>query len=298
MQKKQLTTMRIGIIGLLIISVLFSCRKKNIPKIFNPPEGFMYIPASTNAMVGNSADKDPYMQPDEGPEHTLVLKDFFLSKYEVTVGEFKKFVAAGYNYDTVANMPTWDNGLKGWLSDKHPMVFVSWKDAAYYCNWLSELEGLQPCYMFTGMKIKCDFDRNGYRLPTEAEWEYACRAGQTKPYTVGNQGRDTLLPTEANYGNIIGTTTPVDSYTPNGFGLYNMHGNVWEWCYDFYDSAYYSKPESGIPNATGPSTGNTHVFRGGWWHNKVQDTRSANRYYAEDNYRGYDVGFRVARNAQ
>ncbi len=296
MKKRQCRKMQLGAIVLGIVIGFIGCKKEDFSEGRKsiPPSGFVYIP-SGNFSMGSSLQLDSYAQKDETPQHDISMSGFYLSTKELTVGQFKKFVEAGYDYDTIANKPTWLDGSKSWLSDAHPMVNISWRDVAYYCNWLSEKEGLRPCYIFTGVTVKTDFSNNGYRLPTEAEWEYACRAGQIKPYTVQNQGKDTILLTEANYGNIVGKTTPVGSYAPNAFGLYDMHGNVWEWCNDVYDSTYYSKPEARQPNPQGPTVGIEHTIRGGWWNRKAYDMRSSNRYPVHFNYRGFDIGCRIAK---
>ncbi len=279
----------------LSFSLLIGCGRTRLV-IPDLPAGYKYIPSSTDTTNNMGAQpNDPYVQGDELPIHKIKIDAFALGQYEVTVGEFKQFVKmSGYNYDVVANAPTWPDGKMTWLGNNHPMPHVSWVDAVNYCNWLSKKEGLQPCYSI-GSTITCDFTKNGYRLPTEAEWEYACRAGQVKPYTIGNQGRDTITVAEANYGNAVGKTTPVGSYQPNSFGIYDMHGNLWEWCNDFYDPAYYSKLEASQPNPKGPETGTQRVIRGGWWFAKMADQRSSNRYSVSPDYRGYDIGFRVAR---
>jgi formylglycine-generating enzyme required for sulfatase activity len=172
--------------------------------------------------------------------HSVKVSDFYMSKTEVTVASYRAFCQA--NNRKMPDAPGW-----GW-QDNHPVVNVSWNDAVAFCNWI------------------------GCRLPTEAEWEYACRAGRTTPFNTG----ENLTTAQANYdgnylnkyfrkGKYIGQTAPVGSYSPNACGLYDMHGNVWEWCCDWYGSDYYAecKKQGTVVNPRGPTTGSYRVNRGG-----------------------------------
>ena len=149
---------------------------------------------------------------------------FYMGKYPVTQREYQSVIGSNPSY------------FKG---DTLPVEHVSWFDTITYCNKLSEYEGLSPAYTINGSDVIWDRNANGYRLPTEAEWEYACRAGTATPF---NKGDNT---SEANYNgdypynnNIKGIlrerTRPVGSFALNAWGLYDMHGNVWEWCWDWY----------------------------------------------------------------
>ena len=202
-------------------------------------------------------------------QHQVKVSDFYMSKYELTVGEFRKFVeATRYSADS--------RSLIG--QENHPVVYVSWNDAVAYCEWLSKTTGKR------------------YRLPTEAEWEYACRAGTTTSFNTGIN----LTTEQANYdgnfpygGNAKGLyrqkTVPVDSFAPNAFGLYNMHGNVWEWCSDWYGTY----PSGTGENPVGPSSGSLRVLRGGSWTYDAESCRSADRYWDAPGGRGGGVGFRL-----
>lgn len=173
----------------------------------------------------------------------------------------------------------------------YPVESVSWYDAVEYCNWLSDKEGLDRCYSGSGKDIKLDIAKNGYRLPTEAEWEYACRAGTTTDYYWG----DKMDGDYCWFGNRRGQVHPVGQKEPNAWGLYDMSGNVWEWCWDWYDNEYYKKsPEN---NPTGPSVGSTRVLHGGGWGNGADGCRSASRSYTWPGIAGGDVGFRPVRRA-
>jgi formylglycine-generating enzyme required for sulfatase activity len=159
-----------------------------------------------------------------------------------------------------------------------PVENVSWDDALEFCRKLSEL----PEEKAAGRT---------YRLPSEAQWEYACRAGSTTNYCFGDD--------EAQLGNYAwydknsgGTTHPVDGKKPNAWGLYDMHGNVWEWCEDRYDAGYYSG--SPMDDPVGPSGGVNRVFRGGSWSDPAGYCRSANRGYAMPRYRDNFLGLRIS----
>ncbi|MDR0315272.1 MAG: formylglycine-generating enzyme family protein, partial [Treponema sp.] len=186
--------------------------------------------------------------------------------------------------------------------DDHPVVGVSWFDAVRYCNWLSLKEGLIPAYIIRGVNVSWDKNTNGYRLPTEAEWEYACRAGTTTPFFTGSR----ISTSQANYdgdfpynfgnrGLFRKTTTPAGSFPPNEWGIYDMHGNVWEWCWDF-NSYPRETPTTVIVNPSGPDTGVNRINRGGGWASPGKSLRSANRSFDLPETAGSSMGFRLARN--
>ena len=173
---------------------------------------------------------------NERPVHTVELDAFYMDIHEVTVGQFKQFVnQSGYSY----NM--WNDVARYSPGDDYPMVYVSWNDATAYCEWA------------------------GKRLPTEAEWEYAARGRLIgKRYPWG----DEIIHDDANYWSTGGKDkwvycAPVGSFDVNGYGLYDMVGNAWEWCADWYDENYYSI--SSVNNPQGPGTGERRVLRGGSW---------------------------------
>jgi len=177
------------------------------------------------------------------PVHIVELDAFYMDVYEVTVGQFRKFVnQSGYEYDG-----NWNNVARYSLDDGYPMVYVNWNDATAYAKWA------------------------GKRLPTEAEWEYADRGGLAgKRYPWGND--ENVARDYANYNGVGGKdkwsqTGPVGSLEANGYGLYDMAGNVWEWCQDWYDFGYYNNSPS--KNPPGSGTGSRRVLQGGYWYHDV-----------------------------
>jgi formylglycine-generating enzyme required for sulfatase activity len=198
--------------------------------------------------------------------------------------------------------------VAGEASDQRPVENVSWFDAVRFCNTLNELEHVprdQWCYQpnpegtyAEGMTISASFlERTGYRLPTEAEWEYACRAGKPFSYCFGND--EIGLPKYAWFGQDLTKTRIVGQGLPNAWGLYDMHGNVWEWCSDWYSESYYDEMAK-LPtlnkDPTGPSQeGPLRVLRGGSFESVAANLRSANREGRPPARRNRLVGLRLAR---
>ncbi len=175
-----------------------------------------------------------------------------------------------------------------------------------YCNWLSEQHGYRPVYTINGAAVTADWSANGYRLPTEAEWEYAARSrGKAYAYAWGegavkaNVADETLLiakgwrPVWDGHTDGYAYTAPAAAFTQGELGLSNMTGNVWEWCWDWYQPLYYGRGSGTDP--TGPESGSERVLRGGSWINDPAALRVSNRYSAAADYRRPFVGFRVAR---
>ena len=207
-------------------------------------------------------------------QHEVKLNDFAMCRYVVTIGEYLDYARQ--------NNLSYDARVE---DARLPAVNVSWEDAVAYCRWLSEKQG-----------------DGTFRLPTEAEWEYACRAGTATPFNTG----ENLTTDQANYngdypyrnypkGAYREKTVPVDSFQPNGYGLYNMHGNVWEWCRDWYDETYYDEclKRGVVENPSGPSSRSIRVLRGGGWGNNARNCRSAYRFHDTPGYHRSDVGFRL-----
>lgn len=218
--------------------------------------------------------------PDERPAHKVWLNSFLMDKCEVPQEEFRKHQISDPSH---------------FKNPKNPLEQMNWSDAAMYCNDRSYEEGLQECY--NEKTWDCNFQANGYRLPTEAEWEYACRAGTSMQYNFGNDARRL-----AEYAwftqNSSEKTHPVGQKKPNQWGLYDMYGNVTEWCNDWYQKDYYKN--SPQRNPTGPAKGKERVLRGGAWSSSTESCRSAYRSSdpsIDDTCLSSDtIGFRCVRN--
>ena len=219
---------------------------------------------------------------DERPARTVRVDAFYMDKCEVTQEAYEALMGK--------------NPSKAKAPDK-PVEQVSWYNATRYCNMRSLREGLEPCY--DADTLDCDFSASGYRLPTEAEWEYACRAGTGTKYSFGNGpadlGRYGWF--EGNSGN---ATHPVGRKQANPWGLHDVHGNVAEWCHDAYDDAYYGVAPG--ENPTGPPAGDERVLRGGSWQSSEDVCRSSARYSDAPGFAdvcfGYDAyGFRCVKAA-
>ncbi len=214
--------------------------------------------------------------------HEVSVSSFYMDKNLVTQEQYQKVMG--------------ENPSR-WKGAKNPVEQMRWSDAARYCNARSKAEGLEPCYNL--QTWECNFQANGYRLPTEAEWEYACRAGTTTAYSFGND--PSKLGDYAWFDkNSGGKPQPVGRKPSNAWGLYDMHGNVWEWCNDFYQVDYYQQSPKEDPR--GPKTGETKVVRGGAWKFSAETCRSGYRYNENPGYAdvcfGYDIyGFRCVKNA-
>ncbi|MGK7390302.1 MAG: formylglycine-generating enzyme family protein [Candidatus Cyclobacteriaceae bacterium M2_1C_046] len=201
---------------------------------------------------------------DEQPLHRVTLKDYKIGKTEVTVRQYRAFCNA-----TGKSMPEEPNW--GW-HDNHPIVNVTWTDAVAYCDWLSEELG------------------DLYRLPTEAEWEYAARGGnKSKGYKYSGGQIAHIVGWIKDNSN--GKTNVVAQKKPNELDIYDMTGNTWEWCYDWYSPNYYS-PNYPI-NPRGPITGSEHVLRGGGWNDTADYCRVSNRYSGIQGHHVETFGFRV-----
>jgi formylglycine-generating enzyme required for sulfatase activity len=176
-----------------------------------------------------------------------------------------------------------------------PVNFVDWYDAVKYCNRRSQKEGLTPCYSGTGDSIVCNFEANGYRLPTEAEWEYAARGGALSRHYTFSGSND---PEEVAWylNNIVIFYQPTAQKKSNELGIYDMSGNVWEWCWDWYDFDYYQN--SPTKNPTGPQSGIRRAVRGGGFTNPEHYLRNSARFRFEPIRMGLNVGFRVVRTAK
>ena len=248
-----------GIFSLILM--LFVACSDGIVKMLTekPIVEWVSIPAGTFTMGSPQSEWGEW---DNETQHQVTLSAFKMSKYEVTFEQYDLFCEA-----TGRNKPS----DEGWGRGKRPVINVSWDDATAFAEWL------------------------GCRLPTEAEWEYACRAGTTTPFNTGNN----LTISQANYfgfyyngnpkGEYKSETLPVGSFAPNKWGLYDMHGNVWEWCSDRcgpYSSGSQTNPK-------GPASGSTRVLRGGSWNDNARFCRSAIRAGNTPERSRNSLGFRL-----
>ena len=281
------------------------------------------VPAGEFPM--GAADGESAAQPDERPQHNVkIAKPFLMGRYEVTRAQFAKFVSEtkyrteaekgnggrGFNAATGRiegrkSDFTWESPGFTPYADDHPVANVSWNDAAVFCNWLSQTEGLSAAYTIEAGEAT-PTGGNGYRLPTEAEWEYACRARTTTAYFTGDDPEKltaaanvpdaaaaaqfgTWTTISASDGTIF--TAPVGQFAANAFDLHDLHGNVWEWCQDTYDEEAYEKIAAGRRI----SRGTQRTLRGGSFSFDPAQCRSANRMKAAPDFRDLDLGFRVVR---
>lgn len=259
----------------------------------NVPEHFVLIQGGSFQM--GSPEEEAWRSDDE-TQHTVTVSDFYMSQYELTQEEYE--AVTGENPSNFAG-------------ENLPVENVSWLSAVAYCNARSQQEGLTPVYTIEGQNISWDRSADGYRLPTEAEWEYACRAGTETPFYIA----ESPSADEANYyghypyqieenyfsqGNLTvqpgiyrQTTTAVGSFAPNPLGLYDMYGNVGEWVWDYYGS--YPSEEQADP--TGPDSGVFRVYRGGGWNDFAKNMRSAYRAALDQEKSSFNIGIRLVRNA-
>ncbi|MCB0639731.1 MAG: SUMF1/EgtB/PvdO family nonheme iron enzyme [Lewinella sp.] len=282
-------------------------------------DSYLNDPPLQPSMKGMAGGTYPMGRADEGRSaapHTVRVNGFELATTEVTVGQFARFVAAT-NYRTDLERAgqgdiLGDSGFEkkagvSWRDDitgtpwpiaeyNHPVIYVSWYDAAAYCNWLSEQHGFEPVYTFSGDQVTAKWTANGYRLPTEAEWEYAARSMGGNDRWAGTSDQS-ALPRYANFsGEEDGYpgSAPVASLAPNGLELYDMSGNVWEWCWDWYDRNYYASSPTDSP--LGPASGETRVVRGGGFALSVSSPFSTSyRLFIAPREASFNLGFRLAR---
>lgn len=257
------------------------------------PENFILVEGGTFSM--GSPDSEAWRSDDE-TQHTVTVSDFYMSAFEVTQAEYQAVIGSN---------PSAFSG------EELPVETVSWLDAIAYCNARSELEGLEPAYTIEGQTVTWNRSANGYRLPTEAEWEYACRAGTQTPFNT----ETSISADESNYwghypyliednyfnqsnletrpGVYRETTVAVGSFQPNAWGFYDMHGNVGEWVWDYYGDY----PTQAQTDPVGPDSGVLRVNRGGGWNDFAKNLRSAYRATLPQDSAVFNVGFRLVRNA-
>ncbi|MCY2988369.1 MAG: SUMF1/EgtB/PvdO family nonheme iron enzyme [Planctomycetota bacterium] len=263
------------------------------------PADLVRIPAGTFLMGDPTEEGDG----DERPQHAVEVSTFYIAKHPVTWQLWQEIhgwaVEQGYQFDK----PGAGRG------PQHPVTDISWYDAVKWCNARSEKEGRRPAYYTDASRTEpyhqgqldlpaeaVDWTANGYRLPTEAEWEKAARGGlegQHYPWESQGKGYERLIsPEKANYGK--DGTTPVGSYPPNGFGLFDMAGNVYDWVWDRWDTAWYRNADATTSDTRGPTGGVNRVFRGGCWACGAGGLRCAYRFGWLPSLAYDDQGFRLA----
>lgn len=261
---------------IFIISFLLSCKTRGKERYLIPHLEMVGIPGGEFMMGANNGETD------EIPIHKVKIRPFYMSRTEITVKQFRMFIQdTRYKTDAerrggMISTPKgriWEkkaNWKTPFLSqtDDHPVVLVSWNDARAFCRWMWKKTGLR------------------FRLPTEAEWEYACRAGSIGEY----YGQLDMIAWYEYNSN--GMTHPVKQKKANLFGLFDMTGNVWEWCNDWYEKRYYKV--SPFENPNGPLNGKYKVNRGGSWCSKPQRLRVSFREHDPPDFAFYRIGFRVA----
>lgn len=259
----------------------------------NREDGFIHITGGTFQM--GSPDTESWRTDDE-TLHPVTVSDFYMAPYEVTQAEYEAVVG-----NNPSNFPGSDL----------PVENITWLEAVSFCNAYSEEKGLEPVYSIDGQNVSWNRSMDGYRLPTEAEWEYACRAGTTTPFYMENSPSAE----EANYygyypymiednyfsqgnlevkpGEYRQTTVAVGSFSPNPLGLYDMHGNVGEWTWDIYGEY----PENEQTDPVGAASGTRRVYRGGGWNDFAKNMRCAYRAMMDQDKGSFNIGIRLVRNA-
>jgi formylglycine-generating enzyme required for sulfatase activity len=251
------------------------------------PDDFVLVEGGTFVMGS------PAKESERGRDETrrrITVGDFHLARSELTQREYAALMG---------NNPSENQG------DALPVENVTWFDAVRYMNARSAREALEPAYAIDGETVAWNRRANGYRLPTEAEWEYAARAGTATPFHTGNTITDRQANLYNHYGydndssgritgGSRGSTVPVKSFGANAWGLFDMHGNVAEWCWDWYGEY----GTAGQTDPAGPATGTYRVHRGGGWNDFPKHVRSAYRGAAPPGNRVFNIGIRLARNAK
>jgi len=271
-------------------------KKVHVAAVSKIPEGFVEIPAASIAET-ESLSSDVFVS-----GRKLEIASFYISDHVVTRGEYKAIMgidpSTARANDKDGNELTGDDNVKN-----NPVNYISWYDALVYCNTRSIKEGLTPCYKIDGKTdpgewgavptennstwdaATCDFKADGYRLPTEAEWEWAARGGESYTYAGSNDVDDVAW-----YGK--NGTRDVKTKKANAYGLYDMSGNVWEWCWDWKGSISSDTPDEG------PASGSYRCQRGGSWCDSANYTQVDSRYGYDPSFRYYTYGFRVVCNAR
>lgn len=273
----------------------------------------------------------------EKPVHKVTIDSFYIAKYEVSNREFLSFLNSindkvtirkgeivEYNGVDILDIKCSKcdvdvsrilfNGDEFYIPaglENHPVILISWYGAVHYCNWLSINKNLTPAYLIDGKRVHCDFESNGYRLPTEAEWEFAARSGgRDIQFSWGNEfnpeaniageelyrsiGSSKKISYWKKYDDSYLTTAPVNKFEQGDFGICNITGNVWEWCWDWFDDSYYDQINNSN-NPRGAKEGKFRSIRGASWRSGLGTQRVSKRFFAKPNRFSSSVGFRMVR---
>jgi formylglycine-generating enzyme required for sulfatase activity len=292
----------------------------------NGPDDFVYVAPGTFMMGSPTTEVGHDEWCDETQHQVTLTHGIYVQTTEVTNQQYMEMAQWAYDHgyamatsgiirDNLDGSTqilkilgagsyemTFSGGVFSCINPTHPVKYVTWYGSVAYCDWLSLQQGLPRAYSHSTWECNSGnpYAAAGYRLPTEAEWEYACRAGTQTPF---NTGSCLDAGAEANYnggfpyigcptGLFVGWTVPVGNCPANTFGLYDMHGNVLEWCNDWYDTY-----GGTVTDPVGPGAGPNRVFRGGYWSNLARNCRSAVRYGYDPFDAGSAVGFRPVRSA-
>ena len=261
------------ILVILTVLIIGGCSESSMEtETFSIEHEMVLVPAGSFEM-GNTYGGG---NTNEYPVHTVSVDAFYMSNTEVTQGQYKALMGdilhEGYG-----------------IGDNYPVYRVSWEQALEYCNLLSAEEELAPCYNLADST--CNWNATGYRLPTEAEWEYAAKKGTNSEFP----GSDDIDRVAWYQNNSENQTHQVGQKEPNSLGVYDMSGNVWEWCWDWYDSSYYEYGESNNPH--GPEEGEDRMARGGCWFSDMNCCCCSFRSVSVSHGSNY-IGFRVVRNTE
>jgi formylglycine-generating enzyme required for sulfatase activity len=271
----------------LLLAVLPEGRSAPAPrkaKRFTNSVGMKFVLIPAGKFVMGSPNDETDRNAIEVPHTVEITRPFYMSVYLVTQAEYKKVIGSNPSHFCAAGPGRANVG--GANTDRFPVERVSWNDALQFCAKLSARAGEKAA-------------GRTYRLPTEAEWEYACRAGTTTPFHFGKSASSTQANFIGHYpyggaakGPYLQRTCKVGSYKPNAWGLYDMHGNVCQWCSDWYDTSYYKNSPKKDPK--GPASASIRVLRGGSWLYSGSSCRAANRDGLGADGRQHFIGFRVA----
>jgi len=295
---KRRSLFTIALVTAFTLSTTFCFGQSGGGGTITSPTGIVMVTIPAGTFMMGSPESESNRDSDE-TQHSVTLSGFKMSKYQVTQEQYQAVMGSNPSYFS-------SNPQSGETQGKRPVEQVSWYDAIVFCNRLSIKEGLTPAYSIGGKtdptawgKAPKDNDAtwdaviivagsNGYRLPTEAQWEYACRAKTTTAYNTGATISDNTgwLDSNSNY-----KTHEVGKKPANAWGLHDMHGNVWEWCWDWYGD--YSN--SAQTDLMGASSGSYRVRRGGSWDSSAEFLRSAIRGYISPSDWYYFLGFRLVR---